>query len=421
MLMQAQVPREKLEDAWKVALSSDHRLQSARFATLSARQTLAAVKATRLPTLNFESSYTALDQIPVLVFDLPFTLPGEPVPLRVQQSLNQAQFPMTRFDVSLPLFTSGRIREGIRAASAGVAATKEQEAGTQLDIKLNVAEAYTNVLRARRGLEVAESMVSSLEGHASDVQNLFDQGLIPRNDLLSVQVTLADARQQVLKARNALDVARATYNRRLNRSLTYAVELDEISPEPVSGDLDALTDEAMAQRPELAGMENQSEALRHQAASVRAGQLPQIGLNGGNTWIHNEFLLHESVWSGTVGLRWNLFDGGQKRNQVKALKTTAESISQMREDAASGIALQVRQAWLDVGETRQRIQVTRNAVAQAEENLKVARDRYREGVGTNTEVLDAEALRTRTLTNDFNAVYDAVMAGIRLRRAVGNL
>jgi outer membrane protein TolC len=328
---------------------------------------------------------------------------------------------MTRFDVSLPLFTSGRIREGIRAASAGVAATKEQEAGTQLDIKLNVAEAYTNVLRARRGLEVAESMVSSLEGHAIDVQNLFDQGLIPRNDLLSVQVTLADARQQVLKARNALDVARATYNRRLNRSLTYAVELDEISPEPVSGDLDALTDEAMAQRPELAGMENQSEALRHQAASVRAGQLPQIGLNGGNTWIHNEFLLHESVWSGTVGLRWNLFDGGQKRNQVKALKTTAESISQMREDAASGIALQVRQAWLDVGETRQRIQVTRNAVAQAEENLKVARDRYREGVGTNTEVLDAEALRTRTLTNDFNAVYDAVMAGIRLRRAVGNL
>ena len=85
------------------------------------------------------------------------------------------------------------------------------------------------------------------------------------------------------------------------------------------------------------------------------------------------------------------------------------------------IALQVRQAWLDLDETLKRIQVTHDALAQAEENLRVTSDRYREGVGTNTEVLDAETLRTRSHSNYYNAVYDAVLARIRLQYAAGEL
>jgi outer membrane protein len=83
--------------------------------------------------------------------------------------------------------------------------------------------------------------------------------------------------------------------------------------------------------------------------------------------------------------------------------------------------LQVRQAWLEMDETRHRLEVTHEAVAQAEENLKVARDRYRTGTGTNTEVLDAETLRVRSISNNDNAIYDSVMAGFSLRRAVGDL
>ena len=99
----------------------------------------------------------------------------------------------------------------------------------------------------------------------------------------------------------------------------------------------------------------------------------------------------------------------------------AESLSDVRSDTASIIMLQVRQAWLDVMETQTRITVTREATQQAEENLRVVKDRYREGVGTNTEVLDAETLRTKSYNNYYNAVYDAVMANIRLQYATGEL
>ena len=87
----------------------------------------------------------------------------------------------------------------------------------------------------------------------------------------------------------------------------------------------------------------------------------------------------------------------------------------------SRIELEVREAWLELHESRQRTKVTRKAVAQADENLKVAKNLFKAGMATHTQVLDAERLRTTTYTNHDNANYDHVLAGLRLRRTLGEL
>jgi outer membrane protein TolC len=94
---------------------------------------------------------------------------------------------------------------------------------------------------------------------------------------------------------------------------------------------------------------------------------------------------------------------------------------EQRDGLALAIGLQVRQAWLYVQETRKRITVTQSAIAQAEENLRVVRDRYVNGLTPHTEVLEAETLRVNSATNHANAVYDAVIAGLRLKYAIGEL
>jgi outer membrane protein TolC len=132
-------------------------------------------------------------------------------------------------------------------------------------------------------------------------------------------------------------------------------------------------------------------------------------------------VVYEDVWSATVGLRWDIFDGGIAQNNAHAILQKAEALNNIRDDTASVISLQVRQAYLDIEETHKRIPVTREALAQSEENLRVAKDRYREGIGTNTEVLDAESLRIRSYSNYYNAVYDSVIAGVRLQYATGEL
>jgi len=92
-----------------------------------------------------------------------------------------------------------------------------------------------------------------------------------------------------------------------------------------------------------------------------------------------------------------------------------------RNDLISQIKLQIRQAWLDIQETQKRIKVAKQAISQADENLKVSTERYQQGLATNTEVLDAEDLRIQTNNNLNNAQYDAVMANLNLRRALGVL
>ncbi len=120
-----------------------------------------------------------------------------------------------------PIFTSGQISSGIRAAGAAVDANQADVDRTRLDVEdRGVAEIYVSVLRAARLVEVADSKVASLASHCQVVNDHFVAGVVPKNDLLSAQVALADARQQWLEARNGYEVTCAEYNRALGRPLT---------------------------------------------------------------------------------------------------------------------------------------------------------------------------------------------------------
>jgi outer membrane protein TolC len=323
--------------------------------------------------------------------------------------------------VSLPLFTSGRISRGIDAATATLKTAMQDEIKTVLNLKLQVAEAYTSVLRAQRLVRVAETNVSSLASYSNDVKNFFDQGVVTKNDLLAAQVSLADARQRLTQASNTLNIAVASYNRLMGRPLDQQSDLADLAMDPGETDFENLQTKALEKRPELMSLSEQTRTLQHRASGIRSSTMPQVSLSGGYSYNQNKYQVYEDVWSATIGLRWDIFDGGTSRHTANALLQRAEALNEIRKDTASLISLQVRQACLDVDETGKRIEVTREAVTQSEENLKVSKDRYREGVGTNTEVLDAETLRTKSYSNYYNAVYDAVLATIRLKYVTGEL
>jgi len=404
---------ETLQEAWKTALTLDHTLKASEQNTAAAAQQVNAAKAARLPSLNLNAGYNVLNAEP----GVEATFGGSTTSFPTTQKSTLSY----KVSTQIPLYTSGRITSGINSAEASLKAARSDEAGRALDIKLRVAQAYVNILRAQKNLEVAKSHVASLESHARDVENLYEQDMVARNDLLSAKVTLADARQKAIQVQNSLEIAGAAYNRLLGRDLSYKISPDELAPEPVNDSLHDLTAQALDQRTELAVLEEQIRSTRQRASGIRAGTGPQLALTGGYEFRQNRHQVHEGLWSATMGLQWNLFDGGVARHRASAVENQAKALEEQRKDSITAIDLQVRQAWLDVQETRKRIKVTQEAVAQAEENLKVNTDRYHESLATNTEVLDAETLRTRSQNNHANAVYDAVLAVLRLKRAVGSL
>ena len=320
-----------------------------------------------------------------------------------------------------PLYTSGRISSGIAAAESQVSANRSDLSHTMLDVKMNVAECYVAVLSAAKFVEVAQSKVSSLTAHRRDVASLYEKGLVSKNDLLAAVVALADAQQKALDTANKLDVARAAYNRALGRVLTERVQPAELWDDGTRTDANELTAQAVQQRPELAALAAQARALRQEAESERGKTGPQVQVQGGYIYQQDRYVDPNGVAGVMLGVQWNALDMGRARGRANALDDKAEAVIRLRRDAESMIALEVRQRWLELETARQRVVVARQATAQADENLRVARDRYQHQVGTSTEVLDAETLRIQAYTNFYDSTYQAVLAGLRLRRAVGTL
>ncbi len=118
---------------------------------------------------------------------------------------------------------------------------------------------------------------------------------------------------------------------------------------------------------------------------------------------------------------WTITDSGKTRRNAAAQNAQERAAMKRKSDLAADVALQVRTRWLELQQAKQKVPVARFAVIQAEENVKVVTDRYRQQLAIFTEVLDAETRRITSLNNFYNAVYDENLANFRLHRAVGDI
>lgn len=435
-VMAREARAENLRDAWTIALGTNAQLQASRQTSAAASQELASSRSARLPQIQTLNAQAFLSN--------PVSVPSSSGQPRAASG-GQDLFTISAVAAIVPIYTGGRIRNTVASNRAQLNASRADEATTALDLKLEVARAYVDVLRANRGVAVAESNVVSLTAQARDVANLVTQGRGIRNDLLAAQVARANAQQRNIQARNRLSIAWATYNRYLCRSMDTVVPLEELAheaPPPRSGDtadtamlrqdaepivvdeaqIETMVLYAMKNRPELASLAEQSRSIHAQAAAERASTRPQVSFLAANLYQNARFLPTEAD-SGAAAfvLNWTLFDGGKSRHHAMALEERAASSISRQYDLAAGIKLQVRSAWLTCQENQRRIPLTRAAIVQAEENLRVARSRYLQQRGTNTEVLDAETARIQSYDNYYSALYDAIQADFELRRAVGDI
>ena len=409
---------ETLEEAWRRAMENDQALAAVASETEATRADERAARAARCPVIQASAGYTRLGTAPAL------DVSGQGLSFRSPPIFDEDDFVSSAAQVRLPLYAGGQISAGIAAARSNRIAAEATEQSSRAALKLDVARAYVGVLRVRRALEAAESSVASLAAHVADVEQMVERELVPRADLLAARVAFANAEHARVRAANDLQIAHAAYNRRLGEPLDRSVDLDEripTDPTLARQPVEALIERALASRSELQAMAAQADALASQAEAQLAALRPRIELTGGYNYFENEILDREDFSMVGVGVTWNLFDGGQARNRAAALRHAGRAAQLRLNDLRSMIELEVRQAWLDVKAARARIDASCEAVAQAEENLRTARELYSVDLGTNTQVLEAISLRTAAVTNRDNAVLDEALAQLQLARAVGAL
>lgn len=325
-------------------------------------------------------------------------------------------------NVSWPIWTFGKVEGAIDAARYQKNIADLNVYKTEADTKLAAVQAYYQYLEAVKLAEVQAQSVTDYASHLNNVQQQFDAGIVAKLDVLSSNVSLANAKQKSIAADNTRDVAEANLNNIMRVPMNTTLNpLDKNFPEP---EFDLTMEQAilMAQkyRWELVEADYGVRAAEASLRSKKAGYLPTVSVGGGYSWKEASVTaVDKDDWAVQGGLSWSLWDGGATQASVKkadaAVKTAQETLLQAREK----IELEVRQDYLNVLSYKEQIRAAEASVAQAEEAYKIATVRYSSGVGINLDVLDAELALNTARTNYITALYNYNIGLATLEHAMG--
>jgi len=421
-------PLLTLEEAIAVAMDHNRELAAAGARLDAARAGVDEARAHRRPQLDVTGLFQSTDH-PVYVFSN----------LLSQERFSAEDFALdrlnnpaalenwkTQVELAQPLWTGGRLRHGIEAASANRDAEQASHEATRQDVVHQVVERYSAAVLARRELEVAREALATSKAHVGLIRDLHQGGLVVESDLLQAEVRESEVQELVIRAESGVEVSAAALNLAMGRPLWTAMRLPEAVGDgdggPVGDDLDALVATAIERRPDLRSASARGAAAGHMERLARDERRPELGLVA--AWEGNAesfFGTDGEAYSVSVALRYRLFDGGVRKARIGRARQEAREAGERRELLAQSVALEVRRAFYELRAATQRLDQARRGVDLAQRSLAIVEDRYREGLTILPELLDGETALTRARLREVTAHRDVLLGRASLDLATGNL
>jgi outer membrane protein TolC len=390
------------------AATANPDLRVALFDERVAAEGIGIARSGYLPRLNLQGGYTA-QQDPQSI-----NLQGRSV------QTQQSTYAFTSVALEQTLYDFGRTAARLDRAKALRDASAFSYTALEKDVFLQVVQAYYGILESGKSLQTAEEEVVQMTDHLRVAKNLFEQGVVTRNDLLQAEVQLANSKQQRLMAANRVENGWLHLNYLTGRSSTFRADLQEAALE---GSVPAPVDKGFSpeKRAEIKTLQKSIVADEMAVKESRSNYFPELFAKLGADYVENDRVQEQVILYATVGLRINLFDGLATTSRLRqAVQSRSRSEEQLRQVEA-GIRLEYDTAVNDARIAAERIRTAEQSVRQGEENLRINKDRYQEHVGTATDVIDAQTLLTRTKTEYNRALFDYEVAVARIKKAKGEL
>ena len=318
------------------------------------------------------------------------------------------------------LFDFGRREAMLRMAQAGEAARRAMLDAARNELDHQVTRAYFGALQAEAFLEVRKEAVASLEENLRIANERLAAGSAVKTDALNLEVTLAEAREDLIRARNGVELARAALNTAVGREVVGAGDA-LVAPDALPARPAAPAAEAIESRGELraarAALRAQEQGLRE----ARRRSAPALNAFGSMDYDSKDVSDFEQSYMVGVAAEVDLFTGGRNRGAAAQALAEAAAARADVEKAANDLRLDLRQATLGVGEAGERVDVAAKSLESAAEALRITRERYQQGAADITQLLTAQLGHTATRTRLAAARYDYLTALSNLDRAQGKL
>ena len=397
---------------------------SARLAELEARQAGAAAAANgraaaKLPTVSAQAGYTRTNHVE----EFTIAAPGQPSRVLYPDVPDNYR---ARIDLQWPIYTAGRADALERAARAEVNAAGEDLAAARADLRLEITRAFWALVTAGETERVLARALEGLDAHVNDLQSRLTQGLIPPNDVLTAQAQRARQNVASIESANARAIAEADLRRLIGGSgpLVPIPDADPAAAPPMPGGAGQTAGEA-PDRSERRALDLRLAGARERETAIRATGKPQIFLGGGydyarpNPRIFPRADRWETSWDASITVAWTLWDGGRRGAEQAEAAAAARAVEARITDFDRQAAFEVEARRLDLDSSRAAIAAADQGIRSAVEARRVVGERYRAGVVTSTDVLDAEVAVLQAELDRTRAMAAARLAEARLTRALG--
>jgi outer membrane protein TolC len=335
-------------------------------------------------------------------------------------TIDQRDTVSARVGVLVPVYdfeqTNNRIEgDRRREDAAGDMAEK-----TRQDLVLDVARSYYRVLEARKVRAVVEESLKAIGSQLAIAQDFLRVGMTARNDLLVVAVQYALRHLDRIQAESNVQLAEATLARVMGVDVSRPPAIADVADaDPRALPLDAAMRLAVERRPDLRALRRQIEAARADYRATADAWLPRIDAFGGYNYSADKMLVNADWWSGGFTVQFPFLDGGATAARTAQAGRRIDETIDAHDDRVDDVLLDVKRAWLADRTAAEKIPVGRLGILLGEENLRMTRDQYREGLVTSAEVLQEEDRLSQARVELARALYSCRIARATLENAVG--
>lgn len=327
----------------------------------------------------------------------------------------------TQVSFSQVVYAGGQIRAAINASKYLAESEEWKKSAKMAEIEFAAKQAYYDVLLTDALVRVAEGSVRTFERNLADAEQMFDVGMISHYEVTRARTELGARKADLVAAVNARRLALAN----LHRILFVPQEVPiEVKPsfdwQPPSEPLANLVAAAYEKRPEILALQKAILAAEENLKRVKGEYKPRIGVNADYKNTEGGGVSIPDGWTFTVGAQWELVAGGRRKFERVESQAQIDNLKHQLADVERLIELDVTQAYIQIQDAMAKVESERGTVELAQEGLRLSELRFKEGVGTQTEVLQAELALTGAETKLIQSLRDYVVASAALERATGN-
>jgi outer membrane protein len=367
-----------------------------------------------LPQVNAGSSYTRLSLLSE--FDIPgmghFKF-GTPNSLSL------------RLGASEQVFTWGRVGKAVAMSRIGKDLAEGNLALTSQILAYQVVPIFYGVLFAGEAVKVIDASLASLNGKLAILEERFLAGLVSDLDISLLKVQTSGLKSQRLDFLNGLNDMMMVYNRIAGRPLESTFVPDaSLGYEPFRAEAAALLAEAVANRPEANLVRGQRELVQTQIALARTANKPNL-IASFNYEFRNGFLPSvdriKGNWNAVLAISYPVFDGHRTSAQVAQTQVDLRMVEKQAADLERGFDLEIHQTLADLKTLEQKIEIEKTKTSHAERAVKIADERYQNGLISITDLVEAQDSLDSARLNYLQLVYNHTLSKFALYRSCGRI